>query len=69
MLSSFQSCPKGLFPMTVVKNLGVLHAAVLIILLQCIQNFGQNTEETRGLARNPVSMYNNFGITICNITC
>lgn len=55
--------------MTVVKNLGVLHAAVLIILLQCIQKFGQKIEEIRGLARNPVSMYNNFGITICNITC
>lgn len=67
--ASFQSCPWGPSPGTAVKNLSVLHAVVLVMLIQYTQKIGQKSEEMRGLAGKPVLMEKNFRITICSRTC
>lgn len=63
--SSFQSCPWGRPPGTAVKNLSVLHAVVLLVLLQYTQKIAQKTEKWEV----SVLMEKNFRITICSRTC
>lgn len=66
--SSSQSCPWAPSPGTTGKS-SVLHAVVLVMLLQYTQKIGQKTQEMRGLAGKPVLMEKNFRITSCSRSC
>lgn len=57
------------FPWDSSENLSVLHAVVLVMLIQYTQKIGQKSEEMRGLAGKPVLMEKNFRTTICSRTC